>query len=140
MAQRRGRLRQSHARANPESRATQQPARRGQSAAGTDWRKAVEPHVGPNGKHAAFQLVMTLVPLTVLIWGIHTALSLSIPLALLLVLPTAGLLIRTFIFMHDCAHGSFFASRRANDAVGFVTGVLTLTPFAQWRRDHALHH
>jgi omega-6 fatty acid desaturase (delta-12 desaturase) len=140
MAQRRGRLRQSHARANPESRATQQPARRGQSAAGADWRKAVEPHVGPNGKHAAFQLVMTLVPLTVLIWGIHTALSLSIPLALLLVLPTAGLLIRTFIFMHDCAHGSFFASRRANDAVGFVTGVLTLTPFAQWRRDHALHH
>jgi omega-6 fatty acid desaturase (delta-12 desaturase) len=59
---------------------------------------------------------------------------------LLLALPTAGLLVRTFIFMHDCAHGSFFPSRRANDIVGFITGVLTLTPFAQWRRDHALHH
>jgi omega-6 fatty acid desaturase (delta-12 desaturase) len=27
-----------------------------------------------------------------------------------------------------------------NDAVGFITGVLTMTPFLQWRRDHALHH
>jgi len=35
---------------------------------------------------------------------------------------------------------SFFASRRLNDATGFITGVLTLTPFVQWRRDHALHH
>jgi len=42
--------------------------------------------------------------------------------------------------MHDCAHGSLFRSRRVNEVVGFVTGVLTLTPFAQWRRDHALHH
>jgi omega-6 fatty acid desaturase (delta-12 desaturase) len=42
--------------------------------------------------------------------------------------------------MHDCAHGSFVRSRRANDAIGFVTGAITLTPFAQWRRDHALHH
>ena len=61
-------------------------------------------------------------------------------LALVLTLPIAGLIVRTFVLMHDCAHGSFFASRRLNDAVGFVTGVLTLTPFAQWRRDHALHH
>src|SRR4029077_8244943 len=33
-----------------------------------------------------------------------------------------------------------FPSRRANDIVGAITGVLSLTPFAQWRRDHALHH
>jgi omega-6 fatty acid desaturase (delta-12 desaturase) len=54
--------------------------------------------------------------------------------------PTAGLVVRTFIIMHDCAHGSFFPSRRANDLTGHLTGVLTLTPFTQWRRDHALHH
>jgi acyl-lipid omega-6 desaturase (Delta-12 desaturase) len=73
-------------------------------------------------------------------WATHAALSISPLLALAFVLPAAGLLIRTFILMHDCAHGSFFASRRVNDAVGFLTGVLTLTPFTQWRRDHALHH
>jgi len=85
-------------------------------------------------------MVTTLVPLALIFWAAHLALSWSLPLALLLALPAAGLLVRTFIFMHDCAHGSFFASRRANDIVGFATGVLTLTPFAQWRRDHALHH
>jgi omega-6 fatty acid desaturase (delta-12 desaturase) len=52
----------------------------------------------------------------------------------------AGLLVRTFIIMHDCAHGSFLPWPRLNDALGFVTGVLTVTPFTQWRRDHALHH
>ena len=64
----------------------------------------------------------------------------SVLLALLFMPVTALFLVRTFILMHDCAHGSFFASRRANDTVGFITGVLTFTPFAQWRRDHALHH
>ena len=73
-------------------------------------------------------------------WAAHTLQSRSLMLALVLILPIAGLLVRTFVLMHDCAHGSFFGSRRLNDAVGFVTGVLTLTPFAQWRRDHAMHH
>ncbi|MDE3152701.1 MAG: fatty acid desaturase [Gemmatimonadota bacterium] len=105
-----------------------------------DWREAVAPFVGPNARRASLQLVLTLVPLALLMWGSHAALAKSPWLALLFVLPTAGLLVRTFIFMHDCAHGSFFASRRLNDTVGFFTGVLTLTPFGQWRRDHALHH
>jgi omega-6 fatty acid desaturase (delta-12 desaturase) len=59
---------------------------------------------------------------------------------LLIALPTAGLLVRTFIIMHDCAHGSFFPSRRANEIVGWITGVLTLTAFGAWRHSHSLHH
>src|SRR6185503_2505135 len=110
------------------------------SAAGADWRRAVEPFIGPDARRASFQLVTTLVPLVACIVAIHFARSRSLIAALLLALPTAGLLVRTFILMHDCAHGSFFASRRLNDVVGFLTGVVTLTPFAQWRRDHALHH
>jgi omega-6 fatty acid desaturase (delta-12 desaturase) len=105
-----------------------------------DWRRAVEPFLGPNARRASFQLVTTLVPLAALMCGIHASLGWSVALALLLTLPVAGLLVRTFILMHDCAHGSFFPSRAANDLAGFVTGVLTLTPFTQWRRDHALHH
>ena len=42
--------------------------------------------------------------------------------------------------MHDCSHGSFLPWPKVNDAVGFVTGVLMLTPYSQWRREHALHH
>jgi len=70
----------------------------------------------------------------------HMASDVSILLAIAIAPVTAGLLVRTFIIMHDCAHGSLFESRRANDLVGYLTGVLTLTPFDQWRRDHALHH
>jgi omega-6 fatty acid desaturase (delta-12 desaturase) len=84
--------------------------------------------------------VTTLGLLAVTGTAIHFAAKQSLVAAMVLAVPMAGLMVRTFILMHDCAHGSFFPSRRLNDAVGFVTGVLTLTPFAQWRRDHALHH
>jgi omega-6 fatty acid desaturase (delta-12 desaturase) len=100
----------------------------------------VGPYLGPSARRASSQLVVTLGPLALTIWAVHALQSWSLVAALALVPLIAGLLVRTFVLMHDCAHGSFFASRRANDAVGFVTGVLTLTPFAQWRRDHALHH
>jgi len=108
--------------------------------AGADWRRAVEPFIGPDARRASFQLVTTLGLLMVLVSAIHIALQWSTIAAVALAVPTAGLLVRVFIFMHDCAHGSFFASRAVNDTVGFVTGTLTMTPFAQWRRDHALHH
>jgi omega-6 fatty acid desaturase (delta-12 desaturase) len=109
-------------------------------AAEVDWRRAVEPYTGPDSRRATLQLVTTLVPLALALWLAHALAGISLWLALLPAPITAGLLVRTFIIMHDCAHGSFLASRRLNDAVGFVTGVLTLTPFVQWRRDHALHH
>ncbi len=41
---------------------------------------------------------------------------------------------------HDCTHGSFFKSRLANEITGFLTGVLTFTPYHHWRWEHAIHH
>jgi len=107
---------------------------------GADLRRVVGPYLGPNARRASFQLVTTLGPLAAGVWAVHALRTSSLPLALVAAVGVAGLLVRTFVLMHDCAHGSFFRSRRLNDAVGFVTGLLTLTPFAQWRRDHALHH
>ena len=52
----------------------------------------------------------------------------------------AGFLVRIFIIQHDCGHGSFFRSRRANDLIGMVCSLMTLTPYAFWRRQHARHH
>jgi omega-6 fatty acid desaturase (delta-12 desaturase) len=54
--------------------------------------------------------------------------------------PAAGLTIRTFIIMHDCGHGSFLPSKTWNNAIGWVTGILTTTPYSHWRREHAIHH
>jgi len=51
-----------------------------------------------------------------------------------------GFLVRVFIISHDCGHRSFFGSAKANDLLGFITGVLTVTPYYHWRWEHAIHH
>ncbi len=61
-------------------------------------------------------------------------------LTLFLAVPAAGFLVRLFMIQHDCGHGSFFRYRLANDWVGRFLGVLTLTPYDDWRRAHAMHH
>src|SRR4051812_49446645 len=84
-------------------------------------------------------MVTTFVPLAAIFWLMYEAMQVSYLLTLLLAFPAAGLLVRTFIIMHDCGHGSFFKSRRANEIFGWITRVGTLTPFAQWRDDHPPH-
>jgi omega-6 fatty acid desaturase (delta-12 desaturase) len=115
-------------------------AGRPRGPASADWRAAVAPYVGPDASRAIAQLVSTLGLLVLSLgleyWLLDHSLWFSLALAPL----SGGLLVRTFILMHDCAHGSFLPWRRASEIVGYVTGVLTLTPFGQWRRDHALHH
>jgi omega-6 fatty acid desaturase (delta-12 desaturase) len=54
--------------------------------------------------------------------------------------PAAGFLLRTFIVFHDCTHGSFMPSRRANDLVGTILGLLVWMPYRSWQHEHAVHH
>ncbi len=81
-----------------------------------------------------------MVPL-IAIWAVM-ALSLDYGywIALVLSLPAAGLVVRLFMIQHDCGHHAFFKSRRANDLLGSLIGVFTLTPYAYWRDAHAIHH
>jgi acyl-lipid omega-6 desaturase (Delta-12 desaturase) len=109
--------------------------------AGLDgWREIVARYQRPSPGRSVLQLCTTLLPLVATFVAMYFALGVSFWLVLPLAVVAGGFLIRTFIIMHDCGHGSFFRSRRANDLVGFITGVLTLTPYTQWRRDHAIHH
>lgn len=94
---------------------------------------------GPDPKRSIFQLVTTGVPFLALLIAM-AMLADRYPLSLLLALPAAGLLVRLFIIQHDCGHGSFFKSRAANDFVGRILGVLTLTPYNSWKLAHAAHH
>jgi len=71
---------------------------------------------------------------------IYAAIGVSPLLALALALPAAAFLLRTYIVFHDCAHGSFLSSRRANAWLGTGLGLLVLSPFVRWRHDHAVHH
>jgi omega-6 fatty acid desaturase (delta-12 desaturase) len=86
------------------------------------------------------ELGVTVVPFVALWLLMLLSLPYSYWLCLLLAVPAAGFLVRLFMIQHDCGHGSFFRRRRANDWLGRVLGVLTLTPFGYWRRTHAMHH
>lgn len=72
--------------------------------------------------------------------AMYWSLSISYALTLLIAIPASAFLVRMFIVQHDCGHGSFFQSSRANDILGTICGVLTLAPYAHWRRQHAGHH
>jgi omega-6 fatty acid desaturase (delta-12 desaturase) len=85
-------------------------------------------------------MVNTLVPYAVLWYLMYLSMSVSYWLTLPLAILAGGFMVRAFIIHHDCGHGSFFKSRRANDIVGFITGVLTFTPYYLWRWEHAVHH
>ena len=105
-----------------------------------DWRSIVARYQGSDYVRSMTQIANTLLPLSALLYVMYRSLALPYWVTLLLAVPTAGFLIRTFIIMHDCGHGSFLPSRRANGIVGWVTGVLTVTPYGRWRHEHALHH
>ena len=104
------------------------------------WNQILAPYKRPDLPRSLFQLIGTSL-LMVGMWVLMVqSLSVSYWLTLLLALPTAGLQVRLFIIQHDCGHGSFFHSAKVNNAVGFLLGVVTLTPYHYWRRTHAIHH
>jgi omega-6 fatty acid desaturase (delta-12 desaturase) len=72
--------------------------------------------------------------------AMYLCMAFSLWIALPLSTVAAGFLVRIFIIQHDCGHGSFFKSRRANDFTGMLCSLVTLTPYAFWRRQHARHH
>jgi len=94
----------------------------------------------PSHGRSIVEILITVLPfisLWLLMWW---SLRLGHGVYLLLAIPTAGFLVRLFMIQHDCGHGSFFRHRLANDWVGRVIGVLTLTPYDFWRRTHGIHH
>lgn len=109
-------------------------------APASSWRDVVARYQQMEVPRAIVELCTTLLPLAAGFTLMFLSLSWSYWITLLIAIPTAGFFVRTFIIMHDCAHSSFLPWRTANDVVGGITGVLTLTPFSQWRRDHAIHH
>jgi omega-6 fatty acid desaturase (delta-12 desaturase) len=106
----------------------------------TAWMQMVARYQKPAIRRAVWQVTNTLVPYVLLWCAIYFALQFSFWLALPLAILAGGFLVRIFIIFHDCGHGSYFPSRKANDVLGFITGILSFTPYRQWTREHAVHH
>jgi omega-6 fatty acid desaturase (delta-12 desaturase) len=110
------------------------------AAARRSWRQAITSRERAVLRRSLWQIVNTLGPYLAL-WGLMIwTLGVSYLLTLGIAVLAAGFLARIFMIFHDCAHGSFMPSRRANRFMEFLTGVLTFTPYRQWRHKHAVHH
>jgi omega-6 fatty acid desaturase (delta-12 desaturase) len=94
----------------------------------------------PSDGRGIVEILITVLPFAALWVSMWAVLDFSYWLALPLAPPAAGFLVRLFMIQHDCGHGSFFRHRLANDWVGRIIGVLTLTPYGLWRRTHGMHH
>lgn len=103
-------------------------------------KKSVAPFERTELSASIRQLFNTLLPMVALWYGAYWSLSISYWLTLAFVVATSFFVIRTFIIFHDCCHGSFFKSKRANDIMGIITGVITMVPYQQWKNAHAIHH
>jgi omega-6 fatty acid desaturase (delta-12 desaturase) len=110
------------------------------ACSGAEVRQAAAAFARPITERAALQLLTSFGPFIAACAAMYLAFPISPLLTLALAVPTGVLLVRIFIIQHDCGHGSFFASRRANALVGRLCSLMTLTPFANWGRQHALHH
>ena len=106
------------------------------------WLEKLSEFERPDVRKASLQLLDTVVPYLFLwFFMVRTVqLGYSYWVTLALSVPAAGLLVRIFIFFHDCCHGSFLADRRANALLGHLLGILTFTPFEDWRYTHGRHH
>jgi omega-6 fatty acid desaturase (delta-12 desaturase) len=104
------------------------------------WRALVAKYQAPSHTRSAWQLCNTFVPYFAMMALMYLTLDYSFLLTLALSVPTAGFLVRIFIISHDCGHGSFFKSKRANELVGSFASLLCWTPYYYWKHEHALHH
>ena len=104
------------------------------------WVKILARYREPDSRRSVLELAVTVIPFLILWTLMLFSLGVGYWLCLLLAVPAAGFLVRLFMIQHDCGHGSFFRRRVANDTVGRVIGVMTLTPYGYWRRAHAIHH
>jgi acyl-lipid omega-6 desaturase (Delta-12 desaturase) len=107
---------------------------------GPYWRDAVAPYARASLPRGVLGLLTSVVPYLALSALMYASLGVSYLLTLLLALPTAGFLVRTYIVFHDCTHGSFLPSRVANRWLGTTLGLLVFADFRSWKHNHAMHH
>ncbi|MEO0721041.1 MAG: fatty acid desaturase [Pseudomonadota bacterium] len=110
------------------------------AAAARRWFKTLSQYRIPSVSRSLIEIGITVGPFLSLFIAALWATTVSWWLAAPLTLACSVFLMRMFLIQHDCGHASFFTSRRANDWVGRVVGVFTMTPYRLWRDSHQIHH
>jgi acyl-lipid omega-6 desaturase (Delta-12 desaturase) len=119
---------------------SRRPALAGSESPAPAWRELLAPYAKSVPARAVVQLVVTALLLIASAAALFSGLAFGFWTALIFAVPAALFIVRLFIIQHDCGHGSFFRSKRANDLLGGILGAVTTVPYLAWRRDHAVHH
>lgn len=104
------------------------------------WIEVVNKYNFPDNGKSIWQIINSFVPYVLLWYLMYLSLDYSYWITLGLSILAAGFLVRIFIIFHDCGHGSFFKSGRANAIIGTIFGSLVFTPYNRWHSTHAIHH
>ena len=105
-----------------------------------EWLDIVKKYQRPSNWKSTWQVINSLVPFFAIWVLMFYSMRVSYWITLALAVINAGFVARLFIIQHDCGHGSFYKSKKANNTLGSFIGVLTLTPYFHWRKSHAVHH
>jgi len=104
------------------------------------WIEVISNYNKPDIRKSIWQIINSLGPYILLWIAMYYSLRISYLLTLGLAFIAAGFLTRMFIIFHDCGHGAFFRTEKANRVVGTILGSLVLTPYDYWHREHMIHH
>jgi omega-6 fatty acid desaturase (delta-12 desaturase) len=103
-------------------------------------RTLIDRHVRPDNLKALSQVLTTLLPLAALWYGAALSAHVSYWLTAVIVAVMSLFLLRGFVLMHECGHGSLFRTARLNQVCGFLFGVVSGMPQYVWSRHHQHHH
>jgi acyl-lipid omega-6 desaturase (Delta-12 desaturase) len=104
------------------------------------WVQPLEPYARPSMRRSLACLATSVVPYLALWPAMYYLLKVSDALAIAVSVLASGFLLRTYIVFHDCSHGSFMPTKRANTWLGTFVGLIVYSPFHSWRQEHAGHH
>ena len=93
------------------------------------WHEALAVYAHPRLRRGLLDIVTSAVPYLALCVAMYLLLRVSPLLAVALVIPTAGFLVRVFVVFHDCTHDSLLPSRRANRWAAGSSGCWCSRPF-----------
>ena len=100
----------------------------------------IEQYARPDNVRGLAQAATTLLALAALWYLAALATAVSYWLTAGVTLLMSLFLVRVFVLMHECGHGSMFRSARLNKVFGFVFGVVSGMPQYVWSQHHHYHH
>ena len=104
------------------------------------WREKLAPYTKKSLPIALFQVGNLLFLMAALYWSYSIYIKQSTWYLILYVIALSFLMLRVFVLMHDCGHGSLFRNKKLNQFFGWMMGVFCGMPQYVWSKHHAFHH